>query len=191
MSILSFCAKTSRFLGRGRTKALVGVAAAATAIGCLSAPATAADPKLLGTFGDWSAYSVQEDGSPVCYAASQPTKAEGDYTQRGSIYALITHRPKDKDSLYVISIVAGYPYKPDSEATLAIGKKEWSLFVKGERAWARDAKTDRTIADSMRKGSSMVVTGTSQRGTQTTDTYSLRGSSQALDAINKACNVSN
>ena len=28
-------------------------------------------------------------------------------------------------------------------------------------------------------------------GTQTTDTYSLRGSSQALDAINKACNVSN
>jgi hypothetical protein len=39
----------------------------------------------------------------------------------------------------------------------------------------------------MRAGSTMVVKGTSARGTRTTDTYSLKGVSAALDAIDKAC----
>lgn len=153
-----------------------------------SSAALAADPKVLGSFGDWTAYSLQEGTGPVCYIVSQPTKAEGDYSQRGDVSVLVTNCPKDeKNPMSVISVVAGYVYKPDSETTVAIGKKEWKLFVKGERAWARDLKTDKAIADAMRKGSSMVITGTSQRGTITTDTYSLRGSSQALDAIAKAC----
>jgi hypothetical protein len=41
----------------------------------------------------------------------------------------------------------------------------------------------------MRNGSAMVIKGTSNRGTTTTDTYSLSGTSQAYEAINKACNV--
>lgn len=177
----------SRTLGSKRFASLAFATLLATA-GFTSA-AQAADPKVLGAFGDWTAYTVQEGGEPVCYVASQPTKADGDYAQRGNIYALITHRPKDKNALYVVSIVAGYPYKANSQASIAIGKKEWQLFTKGERAWAHDSDTDKAIADGMRKGASMVITGTSQKGSKTNDTYSLRGFGQALDAINKACNV--
>jgi len=39
----------------------------------------------------------------------------------------------------------------------------------------------------MRAGLTMVVKGTSSRGTLTTDTYSLRGFTAAYDAMQKAC----
>lgn len=173
------------------SQSLMCGAAALTLVGGLlggSPAAHAADPTVLARFGDWVAYSFEEKGGKVCYMASQPVKAEGDYTQRGDIYALVTHRPAAK-SFNVISVVAGYPYKTDSDVDLSIGKKSWSLFTKGERAWARDSKTDKEISKVLRKGSSMVIKGKSQRGTLTTDTYSLRGSSAAFDAISKACNA--
>jgi len=164
-------------------------AVAAFALGiALASGAQAADPKIIGSFGAWTAYTYAEGSGKVCYMASQPEKAEGDYSRRGDVFALITHRPKEK-SLNVISIVAGYPYKKGSDVSLSVDGKEYALFTHGERAWARDSQTDAAIATAIRKGSRMVVKGTSSRGTVTTDTYSLRGSSAALDAISKACGV--
>ena len=43
--------------------------------------------------------------------------------------------------------------------------------------------------DAIRKGSKVVVKGTSSRGTLTTDTFSLKGSGNAHDAITKECNM--
>ena len=44
------------------------------------ATAQASEPRLIGTFGDWRAYTFMENGNKVCYMASQPQKAEGNYT---------------------------------------------------------------------------------------------------------------
>ena len=41
----------------------------------------------------------------------------------------------------------------------------------------------------MRRGQQLIVTGTSQRGTATRDTYSLAGLSDALDKIHAACGM--
>ena len=91
----------------------------------------------------------------------------------------------------VVSFIAGYPFKKDSETTLEIGGKPFKLFTDGETAWARDSDTDKTITAALRdtKGKPMVVKGTSARGTKTTDTYSLDGVTQAYDAMNQACGV--
>ena len=62
----------------------------------VSTPAFASSQKLLGTFGDWKAYSYTENKNKVCYMASIPTRSEGKYTKRGFISLLITHRPADK-----------------------------------------------------------------------------------------------
>lgn len=170
---------------------LRSLAAAAVAVAALAVAPTAsraADPQLIGTFGAWTAYTFQEGSGKVCYMASQPRKAEGDYTSRGDIFALVTHRPAE-NSNNVISIVAGYPYKEGSEVALSVGRTAFTLFTHGDRAWARTSQIDGQIAEAIRKGSDMVVKGTSQRGTVTTDTYSLSGSSAAYEAISKACNV--
>ena len=39
----------------------------------------------------------------------------------------------------------------------------------------------------MKRGNTMIVTGTSSRGTLTTDRYSLSGITAAIEAIGKAC----
>lgn len=150
--------------------------------------AKAADPRELGTFGKWSAYVFTEDGSKVCYMASQPDKDEGDYSRRGDIYALITHRPAE-GTKNVFSYITGYPYKAGSDATVKIDGNTFTLFTQDETAWAPDAATDNRITESIRKGYNMVVKGTSSRGTLTTDTFSLKGSSDAHDAISRECGI--
>ena len=46
-----------------------------------------------------------------------------------------------------------------------------------------------TIVKAMIQGARMIIKGTSSSGTQTTDTYSLKGFTAAYKAINKACKV--
>lgn len=150
--------------------------------------AFAAEPRELGTFGKWSAFVFTEDGDKVCYMASQPDEDEGDYSRRGDIYALITHRPAE-GTKNVFSYITGYPYKSGSDATVKIDGNTFTLFTQDETAWAPDATTDNRITDAIRKGYKMVVKGTSSRGTLTTDTFGLKGSSDAHDAISRECGI--
>lgn len=152
------------------------------------AQAKAADPKLLGEYSNWKAYVFMEGDNKVCYMASQPTKAEGNYTRRGDIFALVTHRPAE-GTKNVFSYITGYPYKAGSDASVKVGNSSFTLFTQDETAWAPDASTDNKIASAIRKGSKLVVKGTSARGTATTDTFSLKGSSAAHDAISRECGI--
>lgn len=155
----------------------------------LSAPAARADePRPIATHGEWSAYVFEENGGKVCYMAARPKSDEGDYQKRGDIFAHITHRPGSgaKD---VFSYLAGYAYKKDSRVTLKIDGKSFDLFTDGETAWADDSVTDSAISRAIRGGSRMVVAGTSSRGTPTTDTFSLKGSSKAYEVISRECAV--
>lgn len=164
----------------------LAIAAVAAVTVLATAPAGAADPKVLGSFKDWNAFTFDESGKPVCYISSQPQKKEPAGARRGDIYVLVTHRPAEK-TLDVVSFIVGYPLRKGSDATVEIDGKSFTLFTDGETAWARDAETDRAIVAAMRAGSTMVMKGVSQRGTRTTDTYSLAGVSDAHDAIGTAC----
>jgi hypothetical protein len=81
----------------------------------------------------------------------------------------------------------GYPLKGGSEVTLSVGNTSFKLFVHNDRAYIADAGDELKLLDVMRKGSTMTVVGTSERGTTTTDTYSLAGISQALQAVTTNC----
>lgn len=165
------------------------VAAALAVSALMTVPASAAEPKLLGTFKDWNAFAFEEGGNKVCYMSSQPKKKEPAGAKRGDIYALVTHRPAEK-SLDVVSFMLGYPPKKDVDTQAETSGKVFKLFNDKETAWARDAETDRTLVAAMRDGSKpLVVKGVSGRGTKTTDTYSLNGFGQAYSAINEACGV--
>ncbi|WP_041796144.1 invasion associated locus B family protein [Pararhodospirillum photometricum] len=153
----------------------------------VTTPAEAQQVATLGVFQDWTAYTMTENGHKVCYVASQPKKDEGNYKKRGDIYALITHRPA-QNQFSVVTVYAGYTYGSGATVTLEVDKNSFQLFTEGETAWAHD-EMDKKIVQEMRRGSTMVVKGASSRGTKTTDSYSLRGVTAALQAIDKACNV--
>lgn len=153
-----------------------------------SSSVQANEPRLIGTYGAWSAYVFNEDGGKVCYMAAEPESAKGNYTKRGEIFALITHRPKE-NTKNVFSYITGYTYKKGSSVNIRANSQSFSLFTQNDTAWTPDAATDNKLADSIRKGSKMIVKGTSSRGTLTTDTFSLSGSGKAHDAINQACGM--
>ena len=48
----------------------------------VSAPAAAQDPRLIDTFGSWSAFVRTEAGKKVCYMGSVPEKEKGKYQRR-------------------------------------------------------------------------------------------------------------
>ncbi len=168
----------------------IALLTASILLSTFSAPAFAADTDMIGQYGDWSAHSYKEDGQNVCFMASRPQKDEGDYTRRGDIYAFITHRKSD-GTKNEFSYAAGYPYKTDSEVKIDIDSKwKFTLFTDGENAWTAGPAEDKKLIDAIKRGSKMKVVGYSKKGTKTVDTYSLKGSSKAHDAINNACGVS-
>lgn len=142
----------------------------------------------LGDYSDWSAFKYQEDGKPICFMASEPTKAEGSYTVRGEIHAMVTHRPGES-RIDEVSIQAGYPYKEGAPVEVQVGSMKVRLFTEGQSAWAVDKETDEKLVQAMIKGNTMIVQGTSARGTNTTDTYSLSGFTRAYQAISQACGL--
>jgi hypothetical protein len=168
---------------RNRRVTYRGVWALAGALAA-GGPAAAAEPELAGAFNDWAAYSYNSGSGLVCYIVSQPKSSKPESARRDPVFFLVTHRPGDKVRNEVNTII-GYTFRKDSQATIVIDGNEFTLFTKGDGAWS-DAK-DAAIVASMRKGRQMQVKGTSQRGTNTVDTYSLSGVEAAMDKIDSLC----
>lgn len=156
-------------------------------------PAAAADnPTLLGAFKDWSAYTVGSGASKTCYALAQPKSTSPKNVTRDPVFFLISDWPARK-AKGEPEVVPGYPYKDGSKVTAQVGSDKFTFFTKNEdktgNAWVEAQADEARLVDAMRRGAQMIVTGTSDRGTLTKDTYSLSGISAALDKIHKACGL--
>lgn len=175
-----------------RTRTYLILAAIVSAgVGLASAEAFA-EQKTLGTYGEWTAFTDKENGKPLCYIGSAPKKAEGAYTSRGATYVLVSIRPAETSS-GVVTVEAGYSYKPDSKVNVDIDGTKYELYTRNRNndskgdAWAVGDDGDKALIATMKAGKSMIVKGTSSRGTLTTDTYSLSGFTAAYNAIDQAC----
>ena len=156
------------------------------ALVCIAAPALAADPKHLSDHGDWSAYEHITSKGKICFAITEPKEKLPKKVNRDPVYFLITNRPKEKVRNEV-SVITGYPYKSGSVTSVGVGDDKFELYTKGDGAWVDAAKNEKRLIKIMKNGSTMIVKGTSKRGTVTTDKYSLIGITAAISSINKAC----
>jgi invasion protein IalB len=175
--------------------ALAGLPAAAQAPAKKSAPkqaapapAAGAHPNLLGQYGDWGAYAAAAGGGKVCYALATPssTRTNPANRPRDPVYLFISTRPSENVH-NEISAIMGYQLKADSEVNVEIGNNKFVMYTKADGAWLSNAAEEARMVETMRKGADIVITGTSARGTQSTDRYSLKGLSQALDRTAKEC----
>src|SRR5215470_10885354 len=156
-----------------------------------AAPAAAAgdaQPTLLGQYGDWGAYTASPGGNKVCFALAKPktTKTEPEGRKRDPSYVFVSTRPADKVKNEV-SVIIGYPFKTNSDATAEIGPAKFPMYTQNDGAWIKNVAEEARMVDAMRKGADLTVKGTSGRGTQSTDQYSLKGLAQALDKIEQEC----
>jgi hypothetical protein len=161
-------------------------AAAAAGLALAGSVALAQTVKSVGTFSSWTAFTHGEAASLLCFATAQPTKQEPAGAKRSPAFVYVSSWPKDGVKAEV-SVRVGYPLRGGSEVTMAVSGASFKLFVHNDRAYIADAGEELKLLDAMRKGSTMTVVGTSERGTTTTDTYSLAGISQALQAVATTC----
>ncbi len=173
----------------------IGLAAAASFMMAIlpigmAAQAQSGSPRLLGSYGKWDALTVTNAANgKVCYMISKPTKwtASRKGVSRGDIYLTVTHRPKF-DVRQEVNATVGYPLRVGSEVSARVdGKTAFRLFTEGRGAWTYQPRDDEQMVQQMKRGITLIVKGRSERGTNTTDTYSLRGFTAAFNAIDKAC----
>lgn len=158
-----------------------------------SAPVAAAatdgaEPALLGQYGTWGAYSAAPNGKRVCFALSKPSssKTNPPNRPRDPAYAFVSTRPAEK-VFNEVSVMIGYPLKPGSESTLEVGGASYAMYTQGDGIWIKNAAEEERMVDAMRKAANVTVKGISTKGTETTDIFSLKGLSQALDRIAQDC----
>jgi hypothetical protein len=164
------------------------VAAAVCALPATAFAQAPANPTSLGASGDWEAFTYEAEGSKVCYVYSQPKKSEASKkgAGRGPIYFMITHWP-GKNVKAQPSTFIGYKFKDGVDVKLTVDAKNFVLYPVENMAWTDKIETEKAILAAMKSGKTMTVSGTSSKGTTTTDSYSLKGISAAMATIDGAC----
>lgn len=162
----------------------------AAAFAVLVLTATAAYPQAsnrVATFQDWSVYVYSGPSGRVCYAATQPRTMAPVGVNRDPVFFMVANWP-DRGATNEVSVIMGYPLEAASSVTVTIDTTEnFTLFTQNDAAWIRELDIEAQLIVAMRRGIDMVVRGRSARGTDTTDTYSLRGISAALDRAAQEC----
>ncbi len=155
-----------------------------------TAPAAAGggEPTLVGQFGSWGAYTATPNGKKVCFALAKPASSKTNPANRprDPAYAFISTRPAEKVTNEV-SIMIGYQLKPGSESTLEVGGARYAMYTQGDGLWIKNAAEEERMVEALRKAADVTVKGVSAKGTETTDTFSLKGLAQALDRLAQDC----
>lgn len=161
-----------------------------TIAGSWAAEAQSEKRRHLGAYRDWDAFVyTYPNGQKTCHMISSPKSSQASRRNatRGDIYIMVSHRP-EYGVTGEVNVVVGYPIRQGSDAVLRVdGRSRFEYFTEGSGAWAYDPSDDAKTIAAMRRGNRLVVNATSQRGTNTTDSYSLSGFTAAYNAITAAC----
>jgi len=187
-----FCGMSSLALAQGGSPKATAKGAAKSAPAAkqeaAAAAAGGAEPTLVGQYGSWGAYTASPNGKKVCFALAKPSssKTNPPNRPRDPAYAFVSTRPAEK-VVNEVSIMIGYTLKPGSESTLEVGGGSYAMYTQGDGLWIKNAAEEERMVEAMRKAPDLTVKGVSAKGTETTDTFSLKGLSQALDRLAHDC----
>jgi hypothetical protein len=162
------------------------------AVAALAAPVSAQEIKQLGTFKTWTAWSGSDANGPMCYISAvpeswTPQEVKGAPVKRSPIHFLIINR-KGLGTKNEVQTLVGYPFHPtNANVTATIDGKSFPMVTEGEAAWLAVEADEASFVEAMKAGSKLVVKGTSTKGNDMTDNYSLSGVTAALAEIAKAC----
>ena len=143
---------------------------------------------LLATFDAWGAYTATPNGKKVCFALAGPARSstEPPNRPRDPAWLFISSRPSEKVKDEV-SVIFGYSLKPNTDANIEIAGGTYVMTTKADGAWVKNPAEEPKLVETMRKNRDVTVKGTSAKGTASTDVYSLKGLSQALDRVGQEC----
>ena len=103
-------------------------------------------PKLLGQYADWGAYTASPGGKKV-YAIAKPASSQTNPPNRPRNSRLACSSPPGRRTRLAneVSIIIGYPFKPGSESSAQIGLND--LRAVHPTGWRLDQKRSRGSAN--------------------------------------------
>ena len=146
------------------------------------------EPTLLAMFGEWGAYIATPNGKKVCFALAKPMTSSTvpPNRPRDPAWMFISTRPAEKVTNEV-SVTLGFTAKANADATMELGGATYAMNTQGDGAWVKNPAEEPKLVDILRKGADVTIKARSAKGTASTDVYSLKGLSQALDKIGREC----
>ena len=157
-----------------------------TIFSILANQVNAEEIKKLGKHKDWETYVMNSSSGKVCFAQSKPVlQAPKSSVREARLF--ISFRPGENVS-NEISITSGYDYNNKNSVTAISGKNRYKFDIIQESfAWITDKKFENRMIKTMKKGSRLMIKAHNQKGSQTTDHYSLLGFTKAYKATKANC----
>ena len=145
----------------------------------------AENPKSLGKYKNWEAFSYNDNKGKVCFAQTKPVKRAPAAIKRKDSRIFVTFRPNEniKDE---ISITSGHTYK-NSTVSAKSGKSNFSFFSQGDFAWLLDENEEKKFIKLMKRATDLMIKGKTKDGAETTDHYSMMGFTKAYNTAKKVC----
>ncbi len=168
---------------------------ARTAIGAIFAaglalPALAQDSdNQVAVKTDWSVFA--EENPKECWGVSPPKETVNSRdgkpvtVKRSDILLFVTFRPGQTGG--ETSFTGGYPFASGSTVSVDVGGAKFSMITDGEWAWAPSPEEDAKLMAALQKGTTATLTAHSAKGTETKDTFSLRGFTAAMAEAASRC----
>lgn len=169
-------------------RALWAAAVAMAATGAATATFAQESTNRVATITDWNVFV--EESPKECWGVSKPKETVNTRdgkpvsVRRGDILLFVTFRPGKPGE---ISFTGGYPFAGGSTVKVEVGGKAFELFTDGEWAWPGSAADDAALLAALKAGADAVVTARSGKGTNTQDTFSLRGFTAAMEDAGTRC----
>ena len=166
----------------GRTLAVAAISFAAT-VGFAQE-----STNRVATMTDWNVFT--EESPKECWGVSKPKETVNTRdgqpvsVRRGDILLFVTFRPGKPGE---ISFTGGYPFAGGSTVEVNVDGTPYQLFTDGEWAWPGSADDDAKLLAALKAGTTATLSARSGKGTQTVDTFSLRGFTAAMEDAEKRC----
>ena len=142
----------------------------------------------VATMTDWNVFV--EENPKECWSVSKPKESvntrdgQPASVNRSDILLFVTFRPGKPGE---ISFTGGYPFAAGSTVEVVVDSQPYQMFTDGEWAWPGSVEDDAKLLAALKAGTTAVLTARSGRGTQTVDTFSLRGFTAAMEDAEKRC----
>jgi invasion protein IalB len=147
----------------------------------------------MAVFANWRLFVEGAGGAKQCFIVGEPGRSQPSKVKRGDVFLTIAHRPGQgvRDE---ISVQIGYPFSASSNPFAKVGSDQFDFFTgvqaqngADDRAWLENLVDQPRLVNAMKRGNELIFKATSARGTLTTDSYSLRGVTAAMKALDAAC----
>jgi len=140
----------------------------------------------IGKAGSWGIFTSGEGRAKNCFVMAQPAERLPKGLTRDPAHVFITMRQGEAAKME-FSTLTGYPLKSGLDAQLSVGAASFAGVGQNKTVWLKNPAEETRFIGELRKGGSLSIRGTSQRGNETTDRYPLSGFGQALERAQKEC----